>query len=253
MRPTPAIFRTAFLLCALVSSHTLAQYPNSFPAQQITPLTVDEPRAFPERGMLEARPLNQSPYPAQPAAASQQPSRQPPLNVRLISSEQSLPSTTNKQSLRLAPRSESSRQGVDRPAAPTPTSAVVTVIGSLSAVLGVFLVVVWCSKKFSPQGASILPKEAVELLGRAPLSPRQQMQLVRVGHKLLLVSISPTGVEPLTEITDAAEVEHLISLCHRGKSNSSTAIFLQTLSELSSEPAPRGFVGPTPAPSRGSR
>ncbi len=203
--------------------------------------------------MLEARPLNQSAYPAQSPAASLQPPRQPPLNVRLISSEQSLAATSDKQPLRLTPRSESIRHGSERPAAPTLTGAGVTVVGSLCAVLGVFLVVVWCSKKFSPPGASILPQEAFELLGRAPLSARQQLQLIRVGHKLLLVSLSPTGVEPLTEITDATEVEHLISLCRRGKSNSSTTIFLQTLSELSNEPAPRGFVGPTPAPSRGSR
>lgn len=253
MRSRTAIFWQASLFCAIVVAPSLAQYPNPNPSQQITPFTIDEPRSFPARAMLEARPLNQSAYAAQPPANPQPAVRQPPLNVRLISSEQAIPAADNKPPLRLAPRSDSSRHGVDRPTPPTPTSAVVTVAGSLCAVLGVFLVVVWFSKKFSPPGAGLLPKEAVELLGRAPLNARQQMQLVRVGHKLILVSLSPTGVEPLTEITDATEVEHLLALCRRGKANSSTAIFLHTLSELSNEPAPRGFVGPTPTPARGGR
>lgn len=258
MRPRLAIFWTANLLGVLATAPAFAQYPGSYPSQQITPITVDEPRALPSRGMLEARPLNQNGYAAQPPAshqpASPQPAvRQPPLNVRLISSEQAVAVADEKPPLRLSPRRDSSRHGLDRPAAPTGTNAIVTVVGSLTAVLGVFLIVVWCSKKFAPPGAGLLPKEAVELLGRAPLTARQQMQLVRVGHKLVLVSMSPTGIEPLTEITDPTEVEHLLALCRRGKSSSSTAVFLQTLSELSNEPAPRGFVGSTPTPSRGGR
>jgi flagellar biogenesis protein FliO len=253
MRPRLAIFWAANVLCALTTSLTLAQHPGQLPATQFTPLTIDEPRAFPPRAALEAQPLKPSAYAPEPPVNAQPAQRQPPLNVRLISGEQAVRASDDKPPLRLAPRGDSSRHGLDRPAAPTPTNAVVTVAASLTAVLGVFLVVVWCSKKFAPPGAGLLPKEAVELLGRAPLTARQQMQLVRVGHKLVLVSISPTGIEPLTEITDATEVEHLLSLCRRGKPSSSTAVFLQTLSELSNEPAPRGFVGPTPAPSRGGR
>jgi flagellar biogenesis protein FliO len=117
----------------------------------------------------------------------------------------------------------------------------------------VFLVVVWCTKRFAPPGTSALPKEAVESLGRAPLTARQQMQLIRVGNKLLLVSLSPTGVEPLTEITDPTEVEHLLALCRRGQKGSSTEAFRQTLAQLAAEPAPRGFVGISTTKSQGGR
>lgn len=98
-----------------------------------------------------------------------------------------------------------------------------------------------------------MPKEAVESLGRASLTARQQIQLIRVGNKLLLVALSPTGVEPLTEITDATEVEHLLALCRRGQKGSSTEIFRQTLVQLADEPAPRGFVGISTTNSRGGR
>ena len=58
----------------------------------------------------------------------------------------------------------------------------------------------------------------MELLGRAPLAGRQTMQLIRVGNRLLLVALSASGAETLTEITDPVEVEHLAGLCRRGKS-----------------------------------
>jgi flagellar protein FliO/FliZ len=109
------------------------------------------------------------------------------------------------------------------------------VIGSLAIVLGLFVVLVWCSKRFAPAGAAPLPKEVLELLGRAPLSGRQSMQLVRIGNKLLLVAVSSTGAETLAEITDPLEVEHLAGLCRRGKGESATASFRNVLNQLSGE------------------
>ncbi|HMC11309.1 MAG TPA: flagellar biosynthetic protein FliO, partial [Pirellulaceae bacterium] len=134
-----------------------------------------------------------------------------------------------------------------------PGSALATVAGSLGAVLGLFLVVVWCTRRFAPGGAALLPKEAVELLGRAPLAARQQAQLIRIGNKLLLVAISPAGVETLTEITDPTEVEHLTALCQRGRPTSSSAAFRQALTQLGSEPAPQGFVGASRPNARGAQ
>ena len=138
--------------------------------------------------------------------------------------------------LRLAPRSESSRPTLKKPAAPSVNGALGTVIGSLSVVVGLFLVIAWCTRRFAPAGALQLPKEAVELLGRAPLAGRTQAQLLRVGNKLLLVALSPVGMETLTEISDAAEVEHLTALCRRNRPGSSQAAFDQVLSQLASDP-----------------
>lgn len=266
MRPRIQIYSLTCLCGVLSSSLTFGQQSfvpqSSFPPaaskqhvpqrdtyvqQQITPLAVNEPGALSSRVTVDARPMN---APARGASQPSPPLRQPPVDVRLVAHEESRPPGNTRSPLRLAPRSESSRQGVERAAAPTPGSALVTVGGGLSAVLGVFLVVVWCTRRFAPPGAGVLPQEAVELLGRAPLTARQQMQLIKVGNKLLLVALSPTGIEPLTEITDATEVEHLLGLCRRGKSNSSTVLFQQTLAQLAKEPAPRGFVG---APANGSR
>ena len=126
---------------------------------------------------------------------------------------------------------------------PASTSqALTTVISSLGIVLAVFLVLTWVAKKFSPPGMGVVPKEAVELLGRSPLSGRQQMQVVRIGNKLLLVALTVGGAETLTEITDPEEVERLTALCRKTQANSSTASFQQLVTQLESSTTNRGFV-----------
>jgi len=84
---------------------------------------------------------------------------------------------------------------------------------SLGLVLGLFLLVVWSVRRGVPKGAGLLPAEAVEVLGRAPISGRQQMHLVRCGNKLVLLSATGAGVETLTEISDPVEVARLQEIC----------------------------------------
>jgi flagellar biogenesis protein FliO len=128
-----------------------------------------------------------------------------------------------------------------------------TVLGGLGIVLGVLCVIVWCSRRLAPAGNAPLPKEAVESLGRAPLAGKQQVQLLRVGSKLLLIAVSPTDSQPLMEITDAVEVEHLLGLVRREKPGSSSAAFREMLSQLANEPAAGGFAGAVRTPARGGR
>lgn len=163
------------------------------------------------------------------------------------------PATTDHPPRKLAPRSSASQLGLTKPAAPTPGGAIGTVAGSLGIVLGVFFVIAWCSRRLAPAGSGQLPKEAVETLGRAPFSSKQQLRLLRVGSKLLLVADSPAGAATLTEITDAAEVEHLTALCRRGQPGSSSAAFRQVLNQIEAEPAPGGFLGETRRNTRGVR
>jgi flagellar biogenesis protein FliO len=88
--------------------------------------------------------------------------------------------------------------------------------GSLALVLGVFLLVVWVVRRAMPGGSAQLPREALEVLGRAPLVARNNAYLVRCGSKLLLLNVSATTVETLTEITDPDEVDRLRAICQRG-------------------------------------
>jgi flagellar biogenesis protein FliO len=106
-----------------------------------------------------------------------------------------------------------------------------TVFASLALVLGVFFALVWVLRRAAPPGASLLPAEAFEVLGRAPLANRQQAHLLRCGNKLLLISAGAAGTEPLTEITDPAEVERLTELCRRARPNIATTALSRILGQ----------------------
>jgi len=120
----------------------------------------------------------------------------------------------------LKPHSSASRTESDRKLNGAPS--LVTVLGSLALVLGIFFALVWALRRASPPGAALLPAEAFEVLGRAPLANRQQAHLLRCGNKLLLVSTGAAGTEPLTEITDPAEVDRLTVLCRQARPTAAT-------------------------------
>jgi flagellar biogenesis protein FliO len=245
MRTFIALARIAVVGCAAAPSFVSAQQAAPQHSHQFTPLVASEPQTFPAPRPIDARPLESTHTPPRRA--------QPPVNFRQVSAEEPVASPAGKAPLRLAPRSQANRQPTARPATPSPASALTTIAGSLGVVLAVFLVIVCCSRRFSPAGANLLPKEAVELLGRAPLSARQQMQLVRVGNKLLLVTLSATDAQTLTEITEPTEVEHLTAICRRGQPASASAAFKETLAQLASEPATAGFAGAPRPTTRGAR
>jgi hypothetical protein len=51
----------------------------------------------------------------------------------------------------------------------------------------------------------------------------------------LLVSVTPAGVETLTEVTDPDEVAHLAGLCRQSQPGSSSAAFRQVFSQMAGE------------------
>jgi flagellar biogenesis protein FliO len=133
----------------------------------------------------------------------------------------------------------------------SPSSAATrTVVSGLAIVLGAFLLLMWVSKKTKPKGSAALPSEVVEVLGRAPLNAKQQMQLVRLGNRLLLLAMSPDSAETLAEISDPQEVERLTAICRQNAPGSVTETFRQVLDELSRQPARGGFVDAPPARAR---
>jgi flagellar biogenesis protein FliO len=158
---------------------------------------------------------------------------------------------SGREPLKLAPRSKSAGAASATRARPlNPSQAIGTVGGSLAVVLGVFLLFAWLLRKHLPAASAQLPKEAVEMLGRAPLLGRQQLSLLRVGNKLVLLAVSPLGgAEAITEITDPVEVDRLIGLCQSSRSGSVATSFRQALNEMSSERA-SGFLGAEERPRR---
>jgi flagellar biogenesis protein FliO len=198
-----------------------------------------QPGYLPPSTAVEARPLSGS--------WSQPAPQQLPFPFRQASAEEPIREAAVHTPIKLAPRN-SAPKPLDQPAPASAGRAIGSIVGSLAVVLGLFLVVVLVSRRFAPAGSAPLPKEVVELLGRAPLAGRQSMQLVRVGNKLLLVALSPGGATTLTEVEDPIEVEHLTALCRRGRADSATASFAQVFGNLATEPA----AGPARSRSRGA-
>ena len=127
-----------------------------------------------------------------------------------------------------------------------------TVGGSLAVVLGLFLVVAWLMRRTVSGAPALLPSEVVEVLGRAALAGRQQVHLIRLGGKLVLVSVSPAGIETLSEVTEADEVQRLVGLCRRNHPSSATAVFRRVFEQFSGETgrSDRWTDGPSAARSR---
>lgn len=148
-------------------------------------------------------------------------------------------------SRKLPPRSSAAASGKKGSPPPASTNkAITTVASGLAIVIGLFLLFVWLTKRAAPKSMLALPGEVVEVLGRAPLNAKQQMQLVRLGNRLLLLAMSPDSAETLAEISDPDEVDRLTAICRQNAPGSVTDTFRQVLAELGNAPARGGFIDP---------
>ena len=190
-------------------------------------------------------PANPAGIPAGPTNAGQQasPFGRPVLHPVEQATFEALPNGTqppNATPRPLAPRGpvralpkQGEKTEIERPPSSAPSS--LTVIGSLVFVLVVFFGVAWVMKRGMPSKLAGLPTDVVEVLGRTTLASRNQMHLIRVGGKLLLVSVTAAGAETLTEITDPAEVDRLTSICGQTKTDSISATFQNGFRQVSRE------------------
>ena len=112
---------------------------------------------------------------------------------------------------------------------------IVSVGGSLFIVIASFFLLAALLRKVSPKGNRPLPKEAFECLGRYFLTQKHQVQVLRMGSRIVLVSVMPDGVSTLAEITDPDEAVSFLGLCRRLDSNSATEVFRKSVASMSEE------------------
>ena len=111
----------------------------------------------------------------------------------------------------------------------------VSVGGTLLIVVASFLLLAALLRKVTPQSSRSLPKDAFECLGRYYLTQKHQLQVLRLGNRIVLVSVMSDGVSTLAEITDADEVVTFLGLCRRLDNNSATEMFRKTVASMSEE------------------
>lgn len=132
----------------------------------------------------------------------------------------------------------SNRNGGDQTAASAPKSGIAGVfslLASLGVVLGLFIGAAYLMRRGLPKQGRVLPREAVESLGRIPFPGRQQGQLLRVGNKLVLVSFSSGGASVITEITDPLEVDRLAGMCAQADRHSAVKSFRDVVDQFFGE------------------
>ena len=184
----------------LVIAYASQGFGNGHPGSQVPPnqaVQLREPQAEPPRfpplaQALHVEEVGQLPMPQQPAAGEPDDSGEALPLPRKLSQDKggtsALP-TFNFQSNKTA-----------------------SIAASLFVVIGLFLAFAWVGKKNMKPGSGRLSKEIVQVLGKSQLSGKQQLELVRVGQKLLLLCVTPHSVETLTEITEPTEVERLLTI-----------------------------------------
>lgn len=149
-----------------------------------------------------------------------------------------LPGRTASGTIPLRPPKSASRLASDgRPTANAVPNAV-TVASSLAVVLGLFFLVAWFLRRSTPGPLSPLPSEVFEVLGRSTLGGQHQVQLVRCGNRVLLISAGPAGPETLCEITDPDEVTQLLAMCRQGRPDSAAASFRQMVDQFGGSGTP---------------
>ncbi|HEY8667575.1 MAG TPA: flagellar biosynthetic protein FliO [Tepidisphaeraceae bacterium] len=96
---------------------------------------------------------------------------------------------------------------------------------SLAIVIGLILALRYASKWFFTAPNAARSSRAIQVLSRSIIAPKQQLMLVQVGRRLLVVANSGAQINPLCEITDPEEVAQLIGQVRQEKSDSISKTF----------------------------
>ena len=94
-------------------------------------------------------------------------------------------------------------------------------IAILLTLIFVILIILGLAKLVSrknPFAVRGVPVEAIDVMGRRTVDPRNSIYIVRVGSKILLLGASGNGLTTLSEVTDPVEVASLANFCRAEES-----------------------------------
>lgn len=77
------------------------------------------------------------------------------------------------------------------------------IVAALMFVLGLVAVAVWVAKKFGAVPSGSRARVPIEVVQRVSLGPKTGLAVVRVGEKVMAVSMGPDGMRPLFELDEA--------------------------------------------------
>jgi flagellar biogenesis protein FliO len=101
---------------------------------------------------------------------------------------------------------------------PKESYSAINTLGSLLFVLTLFGCIAYWMRRGGTRNNQTLSSESWEILGRGNLGAKHNVQLVRLGNRVLLLGYSPNTIQTLVEITDPAEVELMVNSCQTKRS-----------------------------------
>ena len=142
----------------------------------------------------------------------------------------------------ITPQSDESTQEIRRPEMPRPAN---TRAGSealqrrssggltwrlrdllpLAIVLGVIAGAALLLKRFLPARRMLGGAGVLEVVARTPVGPKQNVVLVRMGRRMVLVGVTAENVTPLCIVEDPNQVAELLGEAASARPNSATAEF----------------------------
>lgn len=141
--------------------------------------------------------------------------------------------TNVRQASAVIPLPKSKSDGLTRPgeaytkersASPTGASGLLGSFFALGMVLVVFFGFVLIAKRVWPStSAGRMPGDVFEVLASSELQPKQTWMLMRFGNKLLLICQQPGQTQLISEISDQAEIQRIVSLCEKPRSSESAS------------------------------
>lgn len=81
--------------------------------------------------------------------------------------------------------------------------AVVSIVAALAFVLGLGALCLWALKRWGAGSMGARSRVPVEIVQRLPLGPKTGLAVVRVGEKVMALSVGDGGVRPLFELDEA--------------------------------------------------
>jgi flagellar biogenesis protein FliO len=177
----------------LTPRNSVKQERNSTRPQQVAQLTVRQRESSAEKRYVNVSPNKTTPISAPANSAND------PLNKKLV------------------PPKEKKQKPVSGFLNSKSGNSILKVIGGLSAVLAIFYAFTIFAKRNGAKVSSKLPADIIQVLGTMPIDAKRKFQLVRLGSKLLLLSVTEKSVETVSEITDPVEVEYFVSRLQTGK------------------------------------
>jgi flagellar biosynthetic protein FliO len=119
---------------------------------------------------------------------------------------------------------------------------------SLAVVVALIYATRWTLKKIAPAAASSNSSSAIRVISRNPVSPKQQIVVVQVGRRLLVVGDSGQQLTTLCEISDPDESATLLAQIRREKDQPVARSFAAMLGLASAKfKAADGFDEPAAA------